>query len=156
VSASNDGGAAFPLPFGRDPGSDLNGMTLRDYFAAKAMGAVLGSAQFVTSASPEEVAKHAYAAADALLAERAKTKAVKFAPTPVAAKPTGLAFKCSLRIASVDVNKLPDPFVVKTANQQAIRATYVTGWRDGDPIPEVPGVVFEVERMPVSTGRAVF
>lgn len=83
-------------------------------------------------------------------------EAVKFAPAVAVVKPSGLAFKCSLRIASVDVNKLPDVFVIKTANQMAIRSTYVTGWRDGDPIPEVPGVTFEIDRMPVSTGRSAF
>lgn len=81
---------------------------------------------------------------------------VKFAPAVAAAKPQGIAFKCNLRIASVDVNKLPDVFVIKTANQQAIRATFVVGWREGQPIPEVAGVVFEIDRTPVSTGRAVF
>lgn len=83
-------------------------------------------------------------------------EAVRFAPAAVAVKPSGLAFKCSLRIASVDVHKLPDVFVVKTANQMAIRSTFCTGWREGQPLPECAGVVFEIDRTPVSTGKAVF
>lgn len=83
-------------------------------------------------------------------------EAVKFAPAPVAAKPAGISFKVTLRIASVDVAKLPEPFVIKTPDQMKLRATFCTGWRDGDPVPVVDGVTFEVERTPVSTGRAVF
>lgn len=42
-----------------------NGMTLRDYFAAKAMQGIL-----FEGLEPEETAKHAYAMADAMLKER--------------------------------------------------------------------------------------
>jgi len=65
---------AFPTMF--DPsGATImdNGMTLRDYFAAKAMQTILSQIQEF----PDEnwrvgVAKDAYMMADAMLAERAK------------------------------------------------------------------------------------
>lgn len=74
-----EGGSAFPIP-----ASDLSGsyepepgMSLRDYFAAKAMAAF--NANPGSWGSPnvndEEIAKMAYRQADAMLAERDK-------PTP--------------------------------------------------------------------------
>jgi hypothetical protein len=52
-----------------------DGMTLRDYFAAKAMAAIIGSPQFVAGHednAKQRVAEHAYATADAMLEERNK------------------------------------------------------------------------------------
>jgi len=80
----NDGGAAFPRPaseFTKDgtlqDGNDAipaqKGMTLRDYFAAKAMPFML---QFDNvdgkTATFEEIARESYQLADAMLAEREK------------------------------------------------------------------------------------
>ncbi len=66
------GGPAFPIPEAVDgvaPG--FGGMSLRDYFAAKAMQ---GSAQYAAerNCQPEDVAKACYAMADAMLAAREK------------------------------------------------------------------------------------
>lgn len=83
-------------------------------------------------------------------------EAVKFAPSNVAAKPTGVSFKCRLRIKSIDITQLPWPFITKTANEALIRSTYCTGWQEGAPIPIVPGVLFEIDKQVVSTGRSVF
>lgn len=83
-------------------------------------------------------------------------EAVQFAPAPVAAKPTGVRFKSSIRIASIDLAALPETFVVRTANERAIRATFCVGWKDGDPLPECPGVSFSIDRTAVSTGRDTF
>jgi len=59
----NTGGPAFPTP----PGHwTEEGMSLRDYFAAKAMAAELGT----TFLSVTDVAKFAYEMADAMLAEK--------------------------------------------------------------------------------------
>jgi hypothetical protein len=63
---------AFPSP--RDPktGSDDKGMSLRDYFAAKAMQAFLSS-WIIRNDYPETdsiVAEHAYEVADAMLKAR--------------------------------------------------------------------------------------
>lgn len=66
-----DGGQAFPHG---DPtnGGDI-GMTLRDYFAAKAMQAYLGSyPNGGLTCRPDEIAADAYDVADAMLAERNK------------------------------------------------------------------------------------
>ena len=67
---SNDGGPAFPIVAG---GAVDDGMTLRDYFAAKAMVArmlVVSSGEFTDDFDDISVA--AYLQADAMLAERAK------------------------------------------------------------------------------------
>ena len=59
-----DGGPAFP-PM-HDPDTHASGMTLRDYFAAKAMQVFLAN----TESSFASDAKNAYAMADAMLAAR--------------------------------------------------------------------------------------
>ncbi|WP_459694323.1 hypothetical protein [Achromobacter xylosoxidans] len=66
----NDGGPAFPIPNLQDD-SDFNGMTLRDYFAAKAMqGMFAAFKHWPRDYEHGEVGKHAYQAADAMLAAR--------------------------------------------------------------------------------------
>lgn len=67
---SNDGGQAFPLVDALNAVS-YPGMTLRDYFAAKAMAAVianLGHPKDKTQLA--NMAGNVYAIADAMLAER--------------------------------------------------------------------------------------
>jgi hypothetical protein len=77
-----EGGSAFPKAGHHQNGNgQVEGMSLRDYFAAKAMQALVaslgqhsvsgagGSAMYGT---PEIHARSAYAYADAMLAERAK------------------------------------------------------------------------------------
>lgn len=81
---------------------------------------------------------------------------VKFTPAPVAAKPAGIAFRVRLRAIVEDINKLPDHFVTKTAKDGAIYSTFCAGWKPDAPIPELPGVRFEVERTTVSTGKDTF
>jgi hypothetical protein len=81
-----DGGPAFPVP--AELCQDLTvqeqrGMTLRDYFAAKAMQSVLADAQIPGADAdplpPEAahwlgvVAKVSYRVADAMIQERSKT-----------------------------------------------------------------------------------
>jgi hypothetical protein len=76
---TNTGGPAFPVSAlvynddGVDPTTIIHdGMTLRDYFAAKAMQSYL-SAWIMTKQHPETdliLAKHAYAMADAMLKAR--------------------------------------------------------------------------------------
>ncbi len=83
-------------------------------------------------------------------------EAVKFAPTAPIEKPAGIAFRVTLLIDSVDVAKLPEMFVTKTANEKAIRETFCRGYRENDPLPECAGVKFRIVKEPVSTGRAVF
>ncbi len=83
-------------------------------------------------------------------------EAVKFTPAPVIQRPAGLMYRASMRHSVKDISKLPDSFVNKTANDTAIRQVFCNGWKDGDPHPVCPGVVFFVEREAVSTGKAVF
>jgi hypothetical protein len=68
----NDGGSAFPRygndPWGK-PSTQAAGMTLRDYFAAKAMQAYIAAD---INQDDSDVALNAYALADAMLAERAE------------------------------------------------------------------------------------
>jgi hypothetical protein len=64
MSYIEDGGPAFPVAYG---GGRIEGMTLRDYFAAKAMQGLLASE---VEASMKEFAKLAYAMSDAMLEAR--------------------------------------------------------------------------------------
>lgn len=81
---------------------------------------------------------------------------LKHAPAAQQAAPAGVSFKSKLIIASVDVAKLPDMFVVRTANERAIRETFCVGWKEGEPIPECAGVAFRVDKIVASTGKAGF
>lgn len=63
MSTKNDGGPAFPI--GSTPEEWGNGMTLRDYFAAKAMQNYIGD-----DYTPDAIAKAAYEMADAMLKAR--------------------------------------------------------------------------------------
>jgi hypothetical protein len=85
-----------------------------------------------------------------------KIEALKYAPVVVAAKPVGVAFRVTLRIKSIDVMKLPEAFVTRTAKEAAIRQLCCVGWKEGQPIPVLQGVTFEIDKQPISTGRAEF
>lgn len=76
--SEQDGGPAYPFAL-HTPGQggfvtgeelDLGGLSVRDYFAAQALNAVLRTAP--EDASPAACAMWAYSVADAMLAERAK------------------------------------------------------------------------------------
>jgi hypothetical protein len=64
MSNTNTGGPAFPVP-GLHRGDYNNGMTLRDYFAAKAMQGLMDAAMPMP-----EIAGAAYEMADAMLKAR--------------------------------------------------------------------------------------
>lgn len=72
MSEKETGGQAFPLGANEYAGHGPQaGMTLRDYFAAKAMQSILiGESWKASDRIP--MAKEAYELADAMLAERAK------------------------------------------------------------------------------------
>lgn len=61
------GGPAFPFVESEGPCNVAEGMTLRDYFAAKAMQGLLASD---ATADMEEFSSRAYRMADAMLAAR--------------------------------------------------------------------------------------
>ena len=72
-----DGGPAFPTfeeanVKGQVVVSRQTGMTLRDYFAAKAMQSMMIDLNYKTQSYVDEVAKYAYVAADVMLKEREK------------------------------------------------------------------------------------
>jgi hypothetical protein len=71
MSNKNDGGPAFP---NNDHTLDIEkGMTVRDYFAAKAMQAMIANNWLMNSASAlDKLSVAAYEMADAMLMERAK------------------------------------------------------------------------------------
>ena len=78
MSKINTGGPAFPVQSyvnadGETFESEPQGMTLRDYFAAKAMQAYCSHSESIYG-MPDEIAGDAYAIADAMLKARdAKT-----------------------------------------------------------------------------------
>jgi hypothetical protein len=74
------------------------------------------------------------------------------APAPVvAAKPSGVRFITRLKFEVIDIAVLPEPFVTRIPNDKAIRDMYVKGYKDGDPVPECPGIKFITERTAEST-----
>lgn len=83
-------------------------------------------------------------------------EAISYAPAVAPAKPVGLTYRTTLTFTVENVNKLPDVFVEKTAKIAAIRATFCNGWKEGEPLPVLDGVKFEVKRDVMSTGRAKF
>lgn len=73
--SDKNGGFAFPRPMGRgghtySPGQ--KGMTLRDYFAAKAMQGLVASNDEDAGDRVAEIPEYAYMIADAMLKERDK------------------------------------------------------------------------------------
>lgn len=73
--SKDHGGSAFPVPLNPGERYDVHGpadgMTLRDYFAAKAMIGQLSYGQ-CRDMSPDAIAGFSYEYADAMLKERAK------------------------------------------------------------------------------------
>lgn len=71
---AEDGGPAFPLAVSPDTAWNVNGMSLRDYFAAQAMIAIrFEPSDYTVSGFNDEVkdiAKASYAIADAMLKAR--------------------------------------------------------------------------------------
>lgn len=71
MSDKNTGGPAFPLATSRGSNEAVNGMTLRDYFAAKAMQGEMANPEAKFNA--EQRANWAYEIADAMLRARENT-----------------------------------------------------------------------------------
>ena len=66
MNNTNTGGSAFP----NARFYNANGMTLRDYFAAKAMQGFISDPDWRVDMMPEETARAAYHQADAMLKAR--------------------------------------------------------------------------------------
>ena len=70
MNEKKTGGPAFPVYHGGYSRSDNDGLTLRDYFAAKAMQAMLSSPNCPIMIEESELAKQAHMVADAMLKAR--------------------------------------------------------------------------------------
>lgn len=78
MASVNDGGPAFPFPSGPEPRQGSyherwEGMSLRDYFAAKAISSIIGVNE--SFYGMQVACERAYKWADAMLAERNKPDA---------------------------------------------------------------------------------
>ena len=70
MNTDKDGGNAFSIP-GLQDDPDFNGLSVRDYFAAKALATASGyAADDISTWTAEDFARHAYAIADAMLRVR--------------------------------------------------------------------------------------
>ena len=69
MNETNTGGPAFPVSIPGWGDNGAHGMTLRDYFAAKAMAAMLGDSTSKSSA-PDFISEWAYKHADSMLKAR--------------------------------------------------------------------------------------
>jgi hypothetical protein len=98
-----------------------------------------------------EVEQEDMAAQQAAIAVKAtqlaQTRAV------VAPKPEGIHYRTTLKHAVTDVHRLPSNLVIITPNDAEIRRLFVTGWKEGDALPTVPGITFTVDKQPIVTGR---
>ena len=77
MSNTNTGGPAFPAGErfeGVDGWQTEPGMTLRDYFAAKAMQGIFASGNLPDSVSDEEIAAAVYKTADAMIKARGEAQ----------------------------------------------------------------------------------
>lgn len=69
------------------------------------------------------------------------------------AKPAGIQYRTTLKAEVLDVAKIPTAFVIVTANMEAIRKNFCVGWKEGDPLPSLPGVRFTADKQAVVSGR---
>lgn len=70
--SKDNGGPAFPCDYEGSTRSDACGLSIRDYFAAKAMQGML-AAPVLASSDQFMLARDAYTVADAMLKERCKS-----------------------------------------------------------------------------------
>jgi hypothetical protein len=83
----------------------------------------------------------------AQVTQLAQTRAI------VAPKPQGIHYRTTLKHQVTDLTKLPPHLTIVTANDAEIRRLFVTGWKEGDAVPSVPGIQFSIDKQPVVTGR---
>ena len=68
----------------------------------------------------------------------------------VAPKIAGVRMRSTLVFEVVDAAQLPEALTMRLPDAAKIRAQFCALWREGDPIPEVPGLRFTVDRKAVS------
>ncbi len=105
------------------------------------------------ASEPEELDWDVPAAPPPQTATERQIEKVMLAPVVVPQRPSGVRLIKKLVIVSTDIAKLPEMFVLRSVKEEAIRKTYCVGWKEGDAMPEVAGVVFRVEAQTASTGR---
>jgi hypothetical protein len=71
---SEQGGPAFPFVVND---GFYSGMSLRDYFAAKAMTAIIGKGNYLEDVSSKKIAEWSYGFADEMLEEREKDEMIE-------------------------------------------------------------------------------
>lgn len=72
---------------------------------------------------------------------------------PPAAQPTGIRWVTKLVLTVEDVSKLPEEFVVRSANEKLLRERFTLGWSEEKGVPVVPGCSFKIDRSAVSKGE---
>lgn len=72
MSNINDGGPAFPVTTDNYNSLGSRGLSIRDYFAAKAMSGLLERVKGNILVEPERIAFDAYVVADAMLKARGR------------------------------------------------------------------------------------
>ncbi len=83
-------------------------------------------------------------------------EAVRHAPAIVVQRASGVRTVTTLVPVVTNVNLLPDMFVDKTAKIAAIKSTFCSGWKVGQPLPVLEGVRFDVKTEVQSTGKSGF
>ena len=68
----------------------------------------------------------------------------------VAPKIAGVRMRSALVFEVVDAAQLPEALTMRLPDAAKIRAQFCALWREGDPIPDVPGLRFTVDRKAVS------
>lgn len=74
-------------------------------------------------------------------------------PVRAAPKPVGSRYVTYLMFDVKDAKQLPPQFQLVTPNHGAIRSVFVTGWREGAPLPTCQGVTFWTEKRMQGSGR---
>lgn len=71
----------------------------------------------------------------------------------VAPKPQGIHYRTTLKFSVTDIHRLPSNLVIFTPNDAEIRRLFVTGWKEGDAVPTVPGIAFTIDKQAVVSAR---
>jgi hypothetical protein len=79
--------------------------------------------------------------------------AVRYAPAIAPARAAGIKYVVALKHEVLNAALLPREFQIISADDRKIRAMYCVGYKEGQPLPQVPGVRFVVEKNIAGTGR---
>lgn len=73
--------------------------------------------------------------------------------TPPRVKVQDITYRTRLIYEVQDVNALPEAFIIRAPDTKKL-SLVSSQWKDGNPLPIVPGVTFSVQRTPVANTRA--